>query len=237
MSSPESDGRINISDLTCWYQPIYKLSSNDVLGYEALVRNKNRNGVSPFEIFRQAEAQGEHVILDCQIIIKAQQQFQNNMMSPLFLNVFPSTLLDRSFITWWDRYSGIVPSLALEISDCEPISDWRELRAVIDSLRMRGVKIAIDDMGEGYSFLKHWIELEPDYVKLNRYYITDLAGSSMKQRVLKYLVKIIDDPEKLIIVGVEDIETLGIAKELGIMIAQGYALGMPAPLDRYTISI
>lgn len=229
----QTERAIDISNLTCWYQPIIGINANDVLGYEAFLRHRDNIGLSPLEIFKNAQEQGERTILDCQIMIKAQQQFVDMTSSTLFLNVFPSTLLDRFFLTWWDKFSGIIPNLALEISECEPIGDWKTLKYITDALRMRGVKIAIDDMGEGYSFFKHWVELEPDYIKLNRYYMSNLLNCEKKQKILKSLVSLFHGSTNIIIQGVEDFESLELARYLGIEFAQGYALGAPAPIEKY----
>jgi len=170
-------------------------------------------------------------ILDCQLVLKAQRLFNNASSDHLFINVFPSTLMDSGFISWWDKYSNIYPHIVLEVSGCERISDWEYLKSVANALRRRGIKIAVDDMGSSYSFLKYWVELKPDYVKLDRYYTTDLTRNVMKQRILDSLVKMAYGISEVIVVGVEDIESLEVARQLGASYAQGYILGRPAPIE------
>lgn len=225
-----SEQSIDITHLTCWYQPIYGLKDNLLLGYESLVRGKTQHNLDPIEIFRRAELSGHRTVLDQQLIIKAQQLFKDLKDYPLFLNIFPSTMLELGFLSWWDSYSGIVPSIVLELSEAEYISDWQPLKIIVKELKKRGIKIAVDDMGAGHSSLQNWIELEPDYIKMDRYYMEDVVNSTRKQMVLESFIKLVGDTTQIIIEGVENIEGLKIAKELGANYAQGYILGMPTPI-------
>lgn len=226
-----SEQSIDISNLTCWYQPIYGLKDNLLMGYESLVRGKTLTNLNPLEIFRKAELSGHRTTLDQQLIIKAQQLFIGLKDYPLFLNIFPSTMLELDFLSWWDKYSGIVPSIVLELSETESIRDWQKLKIILKELRKRGIKVALDDMGAGYSSLQNWIELEPDYIKLDRYFMEDIGNNPKKQMVLESFIKLVEETTQIIVEGVEDIEGLKIIKELGAHYAQGYILGMPTPIN------
>lgn len=223
---------IDISQLTCWYQPIYNLGAGSLYGYEALVRYQLQHDLHPLNIFEQVRPKENRSILDCQLMIRAQRMFNNTVPGYLFLNIFPSTLIDSGFISWWDKYSNIYPHTVLEISGCERISDWEYLKSVVIALKRRGVRIAVDDMGSSFSFLKYWVELKPDYVKLDRYYTVDLTRNVMKQRILDSLVNMSHGISEVIVVGVEDMECLEAARQLGASYAQGYILGKPAPIEK-----
>lgn len=226
---------IDTLHLTHWYQPIYQLEMGKMFGYEALVRNKPLNNLSPLDIFQQAEQEGCRTTLDCQLLFKAMTSFKHESPYVLFLNIFPSTLLEPWFLAYWDRHPIMVPTLVLEISESEPVNDWRTLKAIVNELRERGVKIALDDMGAGYSFFQHWVELNPDYIKMDRYYAIDLAKSLSKQRILENLIKLFDDSTETILEGIETEEDLNTAKLLGIKYAQGYLLGRPSPMEDFSI--
>lgn len=215
--------------LVHWYQPIKQLHNGRTIGYEALVRNSLRCEVSPLDIFAEAERQGCRNTLDCQLIYKAVATINNTNSYQLFLNVFPSTLLEKSFLDWWDTHMAADFPLILEISEMEPINDWKALRDIICKLRDRGAKIALDDMGMGYSFFQHWIELSPEYIKLDRYYAEDLAESHIKQQVLRSLVEMFKGSTEIILEGIETESDLKAAKILGVSYVQGYFLGRPSP--------
>lgn len=221
---------INYS-ITHWFQPIFNLKNNSIIGYEALLRDTSGKNFSPINIFNDAKMKGFQDLLDLMSIKTALESFKDEL-NLLFLNVFPSTLLKSNFLTWWDmNYTGNV-SVTLELLENEPIEDWEKLKKITKELQSRGVKIAIDDVGAGYSFFQQWIELEPDYIKLDKYFANCLSKNPRKQKIVGFLVKLFsDDSTEIIIEGVENEADLDMAELLGISYAQGYFLGKPSPLN------
>jgi len=92
-----------INSITHWFQPIYHLKNNNVIGYEALLRDILSSKVSPVDIFREADRNGYRNVLDLISFKKALKIFKDEL-SPLFLNISSSTLLERNFLSWWDIY-------------------------------------------------------------------------------------------------------------------------------------
>ena len=221
---------INYS-ITHWFQPIYDLKSNSVIGYEALLRDASEKDFSPISMFNDAKMKGFRELLDVMSIKKALDCFREEL-NVLFINVFPSTLLKNSFLSWWDmNYTGNVP-VVLELLENDPIDDWEKMKKITRELQSRGVKIAIDDVGAGYSFFQQWIELEPDYIKLDKYFASCLSKHPRKQKIISFLVKLFsDDSIRIIMEGIENEADLYMAEFLGISYAQGYFLGKPFPLS------
>lgn len=214
--------------ITHWFQPIYNLKSNNIIGYEALMRDASELRASPVDIFREADKNGHRNVLDRTSIKTAIDSFKYES-DPLFINVFPSTLLEGDFISWWDNNISHPMPVVLELLESEPIGNWEVLKKITKKLQARNVKIAVDDMGGGYSFFQQWIELAPDFIKLDRYFAQDLSESSKKQRTIKSLVDLFSDTTEIIIEGIEKDEDLNTAESLGIPYAQGYLLGRPSP--------
>jgi EAL domain-containing protein (putative c-di-GMP-specific phosphodiesterase class I) len=214
--------------ITHWFQPIYHLKDNDIIGYEALLRNVSEAQASPVEIFREADKNGYLNLLDRVSIKTAADSFEDRQHR-LFLNVFSSTLLDESFLSWWDSNIANPGSIVLELLESEPVGNWEALKKVTRKLQSKGVKIAIDDMGAGYSFFQQWIELTPDFIKLDKYFADNLAASAQKQETVKSLVGLLSDTTEIIIEGIETEEDMNTAGSLGIPYAQGYLLGKPRP--------
>lgn len=214
------------------YQPIYNLSNFSVHGHEAFIRYKNYHQ-NIEAIFLQAKKLNKLYDLDTNSISKAMLTYsQQGYLRPmLFLNVFVSTLLDHSFLLFFEDLLSKVDiplkKIVLEINEAEEITDHKLLRKKVIYLQDKGIKIAIDDFGKGSASLKNVIELEPDYVKLDRYFSTDLAFSSKKQKVVKSLVNHFQGDIKLILEGIEKSEDLAMAKALGVPTGQGYLLGKP----------
>jgi len=215
--------------VTHWFQPIYHLKNNNVIGYEALLRDATEAQASPVDIFREADKKGYLNILDRISIKTAVKSFKEESNS-LFLNIFSSTLLEESFLSWWDTNILHSGPIVLELLESEPVSNWNALKKVTKQLQARGIKIAVDDMGAGYSFFQQWIELTPDFIKLDRYFAENLSGSSQKQETVRSLVDLLSNTTKIIIEGIETKEDLGTAERLGIPYAQGFLLGRPSPV-------
>lgn len=103
---------------------------------------------------------------------------------------------------------------------------------VVHLLKDKGYAIAIDDFGKGESSLQTVIELEPDFVKLDRYYAVKLSASIKKQNEIQMLLKLCQQKNmKLILEGIEEPTDLAMAKLLGVHLGQGYLLGEPLPIS------
>lgn len=219
------------NSITHWYQPIYYLENNNIFGYEALLRDSSHSQISPFEIFREADKKRQRNILDLISIQTAIDVF-NDESNTLFLNVYSSTLLIKGFLQWWDNHISPQIPVVLELSENESVMNWKELKRVIRGLNYRGVKIAVDNMGSGYSSIKQFIELSPGFIKLDRYFAEELSTNIIKQKVLRNLATLVSDTTEIIIEGIEKEEDLKAAKLLGITYAQGYLLRRPSPREK-----
>lgn len=92
--------------------------------------------------------------------------------------------------------------------------------------------IAIDDLGTGHSRLQSLIELNPDFVKLDRYFAKDLVILAKKQYIIEFLLQLCEKcNSQLIIEGIEDQQSLICLKNMGIKYAQGFFLGKPSLLS------
>ena len=87
---------INYS-ITHWFQPIFNLKNNSIIGYEALLRDTSGKNFSPINIFNDAKMKGFQDLLDLMSIKTALESFKDEL-NLLFLNVFPSTLLKSNFL-------------------------------------------------------------------------------------------------------------------------------------------
>jgi EAL domain-containing protein (putative c-di-GMP-specific phosphodiesterase class I) len=221
-----------------YFQPIYSLKSGEKLGYEVLLRSNIYP--NPDYTFQEARKEKQLYELDSQSIHKAIATYHSAGLSKkdgkLFLNIFPSTILNPSFPSFLNKIitNNYLDSqeIILEISESELIEEFDTFKERIAELKKIGFLIAIDDIGQGYTNLKIIIELEPDYLKFDRYFTQNLQLSKQKQAIITLFLSYCDQyKSQLILEGVENEEDITIAKELGIPIAQGYFLGRPALLN------
>ena len=220
--------------ITHLYQPICNIKRNTVAGYEALMRDSLQMQRSPGDIFLWAKKQGVRSVLDLTSVRTAVRTYMTGPQPvlPLFLNIYPSTLLEEDFMSWWRLHIPRSIPIVLELLENEAVKDWKELRRITGELRSEGVRLAIDDLGNGYSFFQQWIELYPDYIKLDRYYAQNLSTSRLKQKVIEGLLSIFSDKTEIILEGIETREDLAMAELLGIANVQGYLLGKPEPVEK-----
>jgi len=116
----------------------------------------------------------------------------------------------------------------LVINEQYPISDYTEFRHNIAELRDHGFRLALDDVGVGYSSLRTLYELRPDYVKIDHSLIRRIHEEPVHQRVLDVFRDISGELDALMIAeGIEIPEELDYVKSLGIPYAQGFSLGYP----------
>lgn len=216
------------------FQPIYNLQDDYVFGYESLIRHPEIP--NPEVLFSLAMQQNQLFDLDFHSIANSIHTFeqQSRYLNPprLSVNVFPSTLLDPDFLRQLNRLMNKVAlapeSIIFELNEAESVMSLGKLTDVIHCLRSLGFRFALDDLGKGQSSLRIALELEPDIVKLDRYFSMDLGRSIKKQTFLNWISSyFINEGVSVTLEGIETAEELTIARQAGIQFGQGYFLGRP----------
>lgn len=158
-------------DLHCLFQPILSLSERRLVGYEALTRGPSNSPLhSPLALFavaRQCGRLSELELLCRQRAFSRFRDIQGDAM--LFLNVSPESLLEAGHPPGRTlqllQQLGISPNrVVIELTEQTPIDDFDLLDTALHHYRAMGFSIALDDLGAGYSSLRLWSELRPDYV-------------------------------------------------------------------------
>ncbi|WAA13970.1 EAL domain-containing protein [Fervidibacillus halotolerans] len=217
------------------YQPIVNLGTNEVFGFESLLRsNSVQNPLFLFQIAKNLNKLNEIDLLSMEWSLKGLQKSNKIHGKHLFLNVFPSTINLPSFSHFIHEISSQNPNnwkIVLEISELEKIVDFPLFKRTIAELQQINIAIAIDDVGSGSSPFRKFVELEPDYVKLDRYFAKDLHLSPKKQQLIQLLLQYFGNSKtKFILEGIEKPGELSVAKKIGIQYGQGFLLGKPTKL-------
>lgn len=216
------------------FQPIYDIRNWMIAGYEGFLRSNDY--LNPEFAFSDAKKAGRLYELDSQSIHKAIQAYQQAGYTRndgfLFLNIFPSTIIDEAFIPFAKELMTdphlINQQIVLEVSGLEEIIHFNEFKNCVKEIKELGFLLAVGDVGVGYSKVKSIIELEPDYIKLDRYFSYDLSTSNKKQSIIQLFNNFCKATgSKLILEGLETEITLALAKSLEIEYGQGYLLGNP----------
>ncbi len=170
-----------------FFQPIIDIETWTRIGYEGLLRTSHY--VNPEETFNLAKTEKQLYELDSRSIHKAALTYHSAGFSKkdgyLFLNVFPSTLTNKNFLPFIKKIitenNYFSQEIIFEISEMEAITDYSRLLKTIDKLKSGGIKFAIDDVGKGNSNLKSIIELDPDFIKLDKYFSYNLYKEPKKK--------------------------------------------------------
>jgi predicted signal transduction protein with EAL and GGDEF domain len=98
------------------------------------------------------------------------------------------------------------------------------------------MSFALDDFGDGRSSLRLWSELEPEVVKIDKYFTSDLAHHAKKLKTIRALMQIAENFGSVLVAeGVENEDDLRVLRDIGIPLAQGYFLGRPDAAPRSQI--
>ncbi|MGK9064337.1 bifunctional diguanylate cyclase/phosphodiesterase [Stutzerimonas chloritidismutans] len=229
------NGILAHGDITTLFQPIVSLSGRSILGYEALSRGPSNTSLhSPINLLAAARHAGRLNELEMTCRECASRRYsQLDLQGKLFLNVSPETLLDVTHkpgrtLELLEQY-GIAPSqVVIELTEQTPTDDFELLDAALHHYRDMGFSIALDDLGAGYSSLRMWSELRPDYVKIDRYFIDGIHRDAVKREFVGSILKIARTSQAQVIAeGIELHEELRVLADMGIDLVQGYLLGRP----------
>ncbi len=223
------------SGLHSLFQPIISLSERRILGYEALTRGPSNSPLhSPIALFAVARQAGRLNELEIACRQSACRRFNEQQLpGKLFLNVSPESLLEaahqpgRTLQLLQDF--GIPPSqVVIELTEQTPIDDFQLLQTALHHYRAMGFSIALDDLGAGYSSLRLWSELRPDYVKIDRHFIDGIHQDALKREFVGSILQIAKASRAQVIAeGIELPEELAVLTEMGVDLVQGYLLGRP----------
>ncbi|MBC7786752.1 MAG: GGDEF domain-containing protein [Methylophilaceae bacterium] len=221
--------------LSAVFQPIVNMTDATILGHEGLIRGPKDKLHRPLDLFSAAR---EHSLInevECLSRKIVLEQFaQAKTVTKLFVNISPECLTNASCsegLTALHIYDlGLDPhNIIIELTESSPTFDYDLLRKATDYYRNMGFEIAMDDLGEGFSSLRLWSELQPDYVKIDKHFIKDINKDAIKLEFVKSIQQIAENSGAQIIAeGIETKAELNIVKELGLAYGQGYLLGMPA---------
>ncbi|MDG9928454.1 MULTISPECIES: EAL and GGDEF domain-containing protein [unclassified Pseudomonas] len=222
-------------DLHSLFQPIVSLSERRILGYEALTRGPSNSSLhAPIALFTVARNAGRLSELELLARKSACRRYSDLQLDgKLFLNVSPESLLEASHqpgrtLRLLQEF-GIPPGqVVIELTEQAPIEDLQLLDTALHHYRAMGFSIALDDLGAGYSSLRLWSELRPDYVKIDRHFIDGIHQDAVKREFVDSILKMAKASRAQVIAeGIELVEELATLTEMGVDLVQGYLLCRP----------
>lgn len=249
VATDESGGRprardleraIEAGEIRPWYQPILRLATREVVGFEALARWHRPSGTveQPAAFMAVAEETGLVTRLDRRVLDLALADLAGwrARRPDLSLNVnFSGRHLDDR--AWVDdlhevvRRHGVPPeSVHVELTETTRPADLEQARVSLQRLRDLGYEIWLDDFGTGWSELQHLVQLPVDGLKIDRFFAERLGGRA--DAVVRALTQAARELGlQTTIEGVQDPAQADRAEALGCDFAQGYLWSRALPQD------
>ncbi len=233
------EGILTVKAIHAVFQPIVSLLDGEVFGYEALSRGPQGSLLEkPDDLFSAAEQFNK--VWELEFLCRSKALARANSLPKdkmMFINVDPNIINDPRFqkgvtLDMLAYYKIDASSIIFEITEKNSIEDYKSFRKVLDHYTSQGYKIAIDDMGSGYSGLKLLAETRPQFIKIDMDLVRNIDKDALKQALLKAFNEFsVVTNMKMIAEGIETIDELQTLIAIGIPYGQGYLL--QRPIDQF----
>lgn len=217
------------------FQPVVDFSKGEITSYEGLLRGPEGSPLeSATALFMQARAEGLSNALEYAAARICMTAFAAlGYDAKLAINFSADALYDlgasRDPFRFLDQYGIDRSRIVVELTEQYPIRDLNLLARIVATLQDRGIQFALDDYGIAHESMSLWVGLRPDYVKIDRSFIHDIAQDPLKfeaVRSMQHFAKA--SGTRLLAEGIENQTDLSIVRDMGIDYGQGFLLGRPS---------
>ena len=228
--------------VTSHFHPIVHVGDTSrVFAHEALLRGRGRKGepLEPLTILQNAREAGLFQELDlaaCRCAIREAARLDSSVT--VFINFSPAMMNDaesalRTTVAAIDA-AGLEPErFVFEVIEADRITNASHLKEVLDAYRKDGFRVALDDLGAGWSTLNLVHRLRPDFIKLDRELIREVNVDRVKDLIASKLLEIGHGLGiRTIVEGVETPQELEWARDRGADFVQGFLIARPGPSHR-----
>lgn len=209
------------------YQPALRLDEHRVEFIEALARFRSEPYMAPDKWFAAAAKAGvgmELEILALKSAIEGMHTLQSG--STISINVSPGTVLTQNLAS---QLASVPPDrVILEITEHDAVECYATLVEALRPLRQSGVRVAVDDVGAGYSSFAHILQLRPDFIKLDVSLSRGIDKDPVRRALASALITFAHQTgTELVAEGVETACELRSLRDLGVNIVQGHIIARP----------
>jgi len=224
------DSTVHGGTILTAFQPIHEFPTGTITGVEALARFPSDDGRSPDHWYNEATSVGlggelEFAAMEAALLKSAK-------LPPhlyVALNLSPETCMDPLLAEFLEQSDLGVDRIVLELTERLAVDDYAPLLASLEPLRRRGLRIAVDDAGSGFSSMRHILQLRPDIIKLDRSLIAGIDSDQGQRALGAAMVGFATQiGARIVAEGIETQAELTAVIELGMTSGQGYFLGRPS---------
>lgn len=218
-------------------QPIMNLQNPlSTLILEVLLRVRRANGsLVPLHTFiPAAEENGTISIIDKWVFVATLEWMNSNQaylekIQQINVNISGHSLNNDQFIqelfSVLDKYSHVLHRLCVEITEGVALADLNRTRGLMLSLQKKGIHIALDDFGAGYTSFSYLRELPANAIKIDGALIQDMRSKESNIAIVRTIVELAKNlGMQCIAEWVEDVETLALLQKMGVNYAQGFVI-------------
>ena len=216
-------------------QPIVDLATGGRVGAEALSRFPAEWGRTPDVVFAEAHSVGMGHALELQALERAAEHL-DRVAGYVAVNVSPATVLTPAC----GELLGRLPldRVVLELTEHDEVEDYDVLLATLAPFRAAGLRLAIDDVGAGFSSLRHIVVTSPDVIKLDRSIAAGVAGDHVLATLVGSLVTFAHGSgARVVAEGVETADDAAALRTLGVDFGQGWHFGRPGPPEALAVPV
>ena len=224
------------------YQPQYEINSHKLVGFESLIRLKNKKGeyINTQQFINVAEKSGLIYDIDMWVMHNVMKQTRDFVLLhpevEVSINISGKHITNKGFI------EDVIDSLSetnfppknlkIEITESSYIRHIDEAAQVVQRLKTLGIKTALDDFGTGYSSLNYLSKMAVDMLKIDKSFVDEILTKEGDKSFVDIIIKLGHLMNcKVIAEGVEDQDQLSTLAFLGCDCVQGYIWGKPIPLE------
>ena len=226
-----------------FYQPVIRVATGEICGYEALVRwvDPNIGMLSPADFIENLEQFHLIHLVDKYVVKKVCEDYRalkeaGEPLVPVSINIsrLDFELCDIFGIVEETRRLYDVPRsmLDLEITESAMNDNVGLIKTECDKMRELGYKVWLDDFGSGYSSLNSLTQYNFDVIKLDLVFLRSFDHNPKTEELMKYIIR---GSKALglspLCEGVETEAHYSFLKEAGCERAQGYYFGKPMPME------
>ena len=219
-------------------QPIVNLRSGQVFAYEVLARIRDGETVVTAEKFIEvAEDLGMIREIDMRVFQQGLQHMNRiqGISQPvkMFFNLSARTFGDSEWMhsipEQLERAGIPCDRVVIEITEREALPHLNQVKVMIDELRSKGISVALDDFGSGFSSFLYLKYLAMDYVKIEGSFVRQIAVDDRDRIMVTHIHQVAKEfGLQTVAEFVEDEQTANILMEIGVDYVQGYYYGYPS---------
>ena len=240
----EIDAALSRNEFLPFVQPIYSLTTREIVGVEVLARWRRADGtlVPPDRFIPIAEASGRIGPLTRHLTRIALSELRDHLRRDrqfkIAFNIAPTQLISDGFVGELRRTAvaaGVSPrQIVIEITERQEIEDVEKAAQVLAELRHRGFRVAFDDVGTGHNGLSYLQKLGADIIKIDKFLVDAIMTSHSARVLVEMLVNVGRQlGMSTVAEGIETEDQVASLKRCGVDQGQGYLLSRPISIEEF----